>query len=133
MNFAAFLSARLGEQEDKARALLAEAQRVSLTLQDPKYLGRSQPGWYSWPDIEAQCRSVLASVAAQRAVLALHVDANADWHDGTSLEDGGLPQSCSVCHDYERHNPEAWPCQTLRLLAQHPFGGHLDFDASWRP
>lgn len=56
----------------RARALLVQAQRVSLTLKEPRLLGREIPGWHEWPDVEAMCARELRSIERDRALIERH-------------------------------------------------------------
>lgn len=64
------LRAALDSAEHQALEFLAEVQRVSLELQEPKLLGSYQPGWYSWPKVEALVTDRIRLVARDRALLA---------------------------------------------------------------
>jgi hypothetical protein len=71
----AWLRAAIGGREEETRRLLVEVQRVQLTLADPQYIGRSQPGWHAWSDIEVHCNTALRDVEAHRAILDEYVAA----------------------------------------------------------
>jgi hypothetical protein len=64
-----WLRVAIDGREEETRKLLVEAQRVQLTHADPKYIGRSQPGWHAWPDAEALCDTALREVQAHRAIV----------------------------------------------------------------
>jgi hypothetical protein len=68
-DLAEFVLARIAEEESTARKLLATAQRVSLTLADPKWLGLPAPGWYAWPEVEALCARTIAGCEARRRIV----------------------------------------------------------------
>ena len=112
---AAFLRARLDEDEERARKLLVTAQRASLTLEDPKYLGRSQPGWYAWPDVEAVLARALADVDAKRRVVEHTEACRADRRRGDVHE--------------VRYLEMWWTCvQLAKAYADHP-----DHPEEWKP
>jgi hypothetical protein len=104
--------------------LLTEAQRVSLTLKDPKHLGRFTPGWTLWPDVEQMARDRLADVQAKRRVLARCaqiIEAN----DVT-----GYPEP-----ERFKWDPDAQffalAIDTIRDLAQ-PYAGREGWQEAWR-
>lgn len=66
-------------------------------------------------------RSVLALVASQRAILAIH----APW-----AYSGGFT-ACSSCEDGKQGDVE-WPCATVRALVS-AFAGRDGYDPSWAP
>jgi hypothetical protein len=68
----AFVRRCLDEDEARTRKLLADAQRTTLTLQDPRLLGKFIPGWHDWPDVEQMCTERLAEVEAKRRILDDH-------------------------------------------------------------
>ncbi len=110
------LLARIAEDKDATLKLLVEAQRVQLTLEDPRYLGKLQPGWYTWPDVEAMCTSVLAECEAKRRILERFCE--------------GI--DCSFCDVSVCSG--SWEARKalLQLLAL-PYADHDDYDPSWRP
>lgn len=75
------LRAALDEAEQRARSLLAVAQHTSLTLQEPRLLGREIPGWHSWADVEAMCRRELQLVERDRKLLIAHAEAQASLNE----------------------------------------------------
>ncbi|WP_052372160.1 DUF6221 family protein [Nocardia otitidiscaviarum] len=62
---------------------------------------------------------VLRQCAALRRVAELHPRGGGEgfWH-------------CETCHDYERHDAERWPCETISTLAT-VWELHPDYDPSW--
>ncbi|MFI1197717.1 DUF6221 family protein [Micromonospora sp. NPDC020750] len=64
-----WLRAQLDDEEATARELLYRAQQTSLTLKDPKLLGRYIPDWHDWPDVETMCRQRIAELAASGRLL----------------------------------------------------------------
>jgi hypothetical protein len=128
-----FLLARVTEDEATARRLLVTAQRVSLTLADPKWLGLPAPGWYAWPEIETSCARAIADCEAKRRILERHAQktgANLPRHP-ICAECGGAdwrPED-GVLQPFPWVMP--WPCHTLRALAV-PYADHPDCRDEWR-
>lgn len=110
----AFTNARLDEDEERWRKMLADAQRVSLEVQEPELLGRRIPGWYLWRDVAVLCEEALRGIAGSRHVVALHTDQH---------ECAGWP----AAYDYPFPG-----CQTVRLIAVR-WDGCPDYDPAWRP
>jgi hypothetical protein len=113
---AAFVAARLDEEEAAARELLRTAQDVSLELQDPALLGRHMPGWYSWPKVEAMCTGRLAGIAAGRAILAGHQPEAPGKYGGPDIP------RCATCLSdrggwAEDRQADLWPRKTVREVA----------------
>jgi hypothetical protein len=74
---------------------------------------------------------LLADVAAKRKIIDLH--APVVLRPGA--EHGLVDRDRVVCRSCEPERGglgDAWPCQTLRLLAL-PWADHPDFKATWRP
>ena len=91
------------------RKLLTYAQETSLSLKDPKFLGREMPGWYLWAEIEEALQGVLAECEANRRIIAAH--------GPRSTPDG---VACAGCGFEERPHqwwPVRYPCGTLRAVA----------------
>jgi hypothetical protein len=118
----AFLTARLDEDDQRARKLLCRAQNVSLELQEPKLLGRHIPGWDSWGDVEKLCERALRKVEAAQAILA--------EHEGPccvkTVECG------EVAAWYGAGSPKPDPCLTLRILAAI-WQDHAGYRQEWAP
>ncbi|MER7167008.1 DUF6221 family protein [Micromonospora sp. NPDC000207] len=118
-----WLSQQIDAAETRTRELLVEAQRTSLTLRDPKLLGRYIPGWHGWPEVERTCQARLAEIAAMRAILAEH-----------SPNTAGTRTVCSVCAE-EPYYDATWydyPCPTVRLLAA-AFSAEPGYRTEWGP
>lgn len=110
----AFIKARLDEDEAGTRELLDAAQYAKLAVREPRLLGREIPGWHSWPSVVAMCEQKLREIAAQRAILALHVPL-----------DDCEPQQCVICLEYV-------PCRTLRHHAA-VWSDHPGYSPEWKP
>ncbi|MER5608199.1 DUF6221 family protein [Micromonospora tulbaghiae] len=106
-----WLRAQLDAVETETRNLLAEAQRVSLTLKEPRLLGREIPGWHSWRDVEQVCVDRLAELAVMRRVV--------DEHDPTDPCDA---------HDASLRTV---PCDTVLLVAL-AFARRPGYQERWR-
>lgn len=67
---AAFITARVAEDEERARKLLEVARDAIGALKEPRLLGREIPGWHSWPDVEAAASQALRDAGVKRTVVA---------------------------------------------------------------
>lgn len=108
-----WLRAQLDEVERRTRKLLAHVQRTTLTLKDPRHLGKWMPGWHDWPDVEQMCVEWLAEVEAKRRIIDVcepdHRFGEASGDDTTELA-----------------------TETLRLLAL-PSADRPGYRVEWRP
>jgi hypothetical protein len=107
-----FLLARIAEDEAAARRLLVTAQRTSLTLADPKWLGLPAPGWYAWPEVEAMCTRTIADGETKRRVIA------------------ELTEDPMGNHEWWWDRDVSGPLLALMAL---PYADHPDYRAEWRP
>ncbi|MFY1595466.1 DUF6221 family protein [Micromonospora sp. WMMD737] len=76
-----WLAEQIDAAEKQTRTLLYWAQQTSLTLQDPKLLGKYIPGWHAWPDVEQLCRQHLADLNAKRRLVKWCEDRARDLED----------------------------------------------------
>lgn len=67
---AAFIGARVAEDEEQARKLAEVARDAIEKLKDPRFLGREIPGWHAWPDVEATAFRALRDAGVKRTVVA---------------------------------------------------------------
>ena len=132
----AFLSARLGEQEDHARRLLGIAQETSLALKDPTLLGKYIPGWYSWGDVETLCAATLREVTAKRKRLALYLDAKEAL--AVALKNAPPEDDPAVAHSYVRErinvNQASGRFTALEMsvrLDATVYSDHPDYQQEW--
>lgn len=114
---------QLDAREREAQALLDGAQQAMDLLQQHQrlVLGRLVPGWHTWPEVKRSAEAALAEVSAKRRVLDEHwapTSPHADWP--TSAPSDQCP-TCNV----------AFPCRTLRLLAQ-PYAGRAGWREEWQ-
>jgi hypothetical protein len=111
-DLAAVVRAQLDAAQERTRELLAHAQQTTLTLKDPRHLGKFIPGWHDWPDVEQMCTERLAEIDATRGILDEHTPRAPGY-------------ACPVCWDgAEAGGPVDAPCPTVRLLAQPYAGQH---------
>jgi hypothetical protein len=115
-DLAAFLKARLDENETSAREAAVRGARWSAVKVDDEELGDA---WWMHPPFEAHVRRhdparVLREVEAVRKLLGLHVPI-----------EGVEPPQCIVCLEYV-------PCDTLRFLAA-VYSDHPDYRQEWAP
>lgn len=110
----AFVRQQVDEDELVARMLLIEAQRVSLTLKDPKHLGKFMPGWSLWPDVEQMAQDRLAEVEAKRDLIG-HIEGLILYATSPNYAHGGI---------------EAWANRALTMLAQ-PYAGREGWREEW--
>jgi hypothetical protein len=120
-----FLGTRLDEAEAATRALLAESQRVSVALKEPRLLGKEIPGWGSWRAVEQMGTDRLADVEAKRRILDLHTPQRIGV-----FVDLSCPTCWHTTTDPTRR--EEHPCRTLRCLAL-PYATHPDYRQEWKP
>lgn len=66
------LTAAVDARLTKTRQLLVYAQQNSLTLADPRWLGREVPGWHEWPDVEALAEWAIAICERDQQILHRH-------------------------------------------------------------
>jgi hypothetical protein len=133
LDLAAFLRARLDEDEQTARAAseyASETWRVdpdgeTLLLWDPMPetpgMGHTISRRITPHIARHDPARVLAEVVAKRQVAKLHFRRRAHGWD----EPGVIGFECAQCCD-------RYPCQTLRLHAL-PFSGHADYRPEWAP
>jgi len=73
---------------------------------------------------------VLAEVAAKRAIVNLHAEVTGSTaFYGDDIETPHGSPACSTCGTWGEY-AEAWPCPTLRYLAQ-PYADHADYEQAW--
>jgi hypothetical protein len=145
-----FLRARLDEEEAITRAA---ADRIP----DPRTWRRMWTETHDvndWPDPDAAAMAdhlfahiidwsptrVLANIAANRAVLAIHRPCHGGITEPWGCEHGHVDEACetgvpdvpAVCVEctYDDRTV-AYPCPTVLAVAQ-PYAGHPDFDPAWR-
>jgi len=120
-DLAAFLAARLDEDENRARAAQAEWDSPSVRYE-----------WEDLPDeVFAHARThdparVLREVAAKRAILELH-----------HIRRIGTWPVCTHCRPVDPEytddlTSEPWPCRTLRALAA-VYSDHPGYRQEWAP
>jgi hypothetical protein len=120
---AGFLAARLDEDEALARRGLEWQQKyppATGTAAGPLTQFCTLTGV---PCLRQNPARVLAEVAAERKILALHHLDHESYLDGDGIERPG--HHCWECDQRE------WPCPTLRALAA-VYAGHPDYDPAWK-
>ena len=132
-DLAAFLLARVAEDEAVAREIADEMVRVA-----SQYIPGAAPdpddgGLYAsedgrnTPAVIVGPARVLAECESKRRIVELHVSTSPSDDGGTECD------QCSFHEAYEGFNDysEPAPCMTLRILAQ-PYADHPDYDPAWR-
>ncbi|MFG1846751.1 hypothetical protein [Micromonospora carbonacea] len=137
----------LGQQitaaETRTRELLYWAQQTTLTLKDPKLLGKYIPGWHDWPAVERVCRERLAELDAQRRILELHAPRAlpAAYSAVDKVMYRPAVTQCEHC-DELCHSDSGlacddpvdglWPCPTVRTVAA-AFSTEPGYRPEWSP
>ena len=123
-----FLLQRIAEDEAVARA-------VSTSDWDATLDGRFIVLWNdNNPLAEHVARHdparVLAEVAAKRAIANLHAEVTGSTaFYGDDIETPHGSPACPTCGTWGEY-AVAWPCPTLRILAQ-PYADHADYEQAW--
>ena len=140
-DLADFVRARLGEEEEAARAAIAERVRVSRDGEEPDWR------FAYWPDLGAPAvvvggERVLADVEAKRAI----IDWHANWPVLVETQPEVRADSIDALH-YTMSRQMAWLTEReyvaqfgsepptgpiLRLLAL-PYASHPDYRQEWKP
>lgn len=111
-----FLKARL-DDEDYVVALVRDGRR------EWDHIARHDPS------------RVLASVAANRTLVAMHEPSEYDHYDRLDSETKQWVESpycgtCDVCRSCFPDEDRPWPCDTLKLLAS-VYASHPDYRTEW--